>query len=264
MDRVSSIISPLRGSLLVKHPREPAKSARSGRAAFTLIELLVVIAIIAILAAMLLPALASAKELAKKTACLSNLRQLSLAEVMFVDEHEGRHYPRTRSPFWVVGLRDYFVEPKVLVCPSDPSQGRTSSTYGTNDLPHSFIINAWNDYFLAVLSPAEFQNVYMGTRATEGLPEGVILEPSETILFGEKVADRSHWYMDFTQGHGNDFEMIEQGRHGRGPNQHSSGGSNFAFCDGSARYLRCWRSVSPINLWAVMPDWRTNGALITN
>ena len=84
-----------------KRVTQPApRHAAPHNAGFTLIELLVVITIISILAALLLPALARAREQANRVACGSNMKQLGLVFLMFADEHGGQLPPGAPNEYW--------------------------------------------------------------------------------------------------------------------------------------------------------------------
>jgi prepilin-type N-terminal cleavage/methylation domain-containing protein len=125
-------------------------SALPSRRAFTLVELLVVIAIISILAGLMLPALAGAREKSRKTACVSNLRQMGIALLNYATDNDGNipfgpkappftnpsdFYPSTGAPTSLISLQSgapvglglmlaqqLAGQPKVLFCPGSDQE----------------------------------------------------------------------------------------------------------------------------------------------
>jgi prepilin-type N-terminal cleavage/methylation domain-containing protein/prepilin-type processing-associated H-X9-DG protein len=249
---------------------------------FTLIELLVVIAIIAILAAILFPVFTQARAKARQISCLSNVKNISLAVLMYVDDWDG-----TFPAFWAgppateTGLNfpnilgQYVGAPEILHCPAD---GNMSPTMGP-------AISYWaelnrclggtiEDYAAAGGIGYGWQSMTRGggVYTCLGRPEASLPEPGNTIMLGCGQIDPAWWAWDWDEYAG--VYLLRENALGQNVycniamicdlpagEKRCSGiylhnyGSNFGFADGHAKWLKIEKCYYPSNLFmAIQPN----------
>ena len=202
---------------------------------FTLVELLMLVAIVAILAALLLPALARAKGQGRSVQCLSQMRQIGLATVMYADDNEGFLPRSTHSALaygqlpWGYALVPYFrtrsytkndtawtnLFNSIYRCPQDPRRTEDWS-YGKNVYP-------------------ELSALETGGPTWPKLP--AIPQPCATVLYAEKrgLSMADHFMAQFWPEGG--APEVDQDRH-----LHRS---NYVFCDGHTASRRFRDTYDP-------------------
>ncbi len=175
------------------------KIGRTGRKGFTLVELLVVIAIIAILAAILFPVFTRAKAKAKQTTCLANTKQISMAMLMYISDHDDT-YPTVHGEYtgteqwtsvigWFHPLEPYVKERSIFNCPS--IRARTNP----GKMTWSGAPGMGTDYFVtySIAAPLYTSAVrtavcglkWTGTMYDAPHSESEIVSPSRVITFNE-------------------------------------------------------------------------------
>lgn len=159
---------------------------------FTLIELLVVIAVIGILLGLLLPALAASRESARRTQCLSNLRQLAIAAHLYADAHGGSYPKAYYSMVEGSTLRSVCWDITTITTPGQPVRvvpGLLWESSGPMEIQQCPSFEGGANWAVDPFTGYNYNTSYVGHGEYENIPEPATVKsiesPSRTALFGD-------------------------------------------------------------------------------
>jgi prepilin-type N-terminal cleavage/methylation domain-containing protein/prepilin-type processing-associated H-X9-DG protein len=200
---------------VTKHKLDVQSYAWSRFRGFTLIEILVVLAIITVLAALLFPAFAKAREGARRTNCASNLKQITTASQLYLQDSDRRYPPfpdeDDGNSGWAWELRSYLQSDQIFQCPSEPLSADAVNSDG-------LLIGGFTDYWMNYNLERKF--------------EGRLQFPANTIVFGDGKGDAINYSLPSPEENFGPWKPDEDyaKRHFEG--------SNYAFADGHVKWLQ--------------------------
>jgi prepilin-type N-terminal cleavage/methylation domain-containing protein/prepilin-type processing-associated H-X9-DG protein len=213
------------------------------RDAFTLIELLVVVAIIAILAAILFPVFGRARENARRTSCLSNIRQLGMGFFQYAQDYD-EFYPFSKGDMpWTVAIQPYIKSTQMLRCPSDKRED-WAKTLADLSLPLSAggrrTSYTANGYFVPGEAKAEHGGNFAGLASVQKPASVIFLAEGAEVLLPANTAWNQIYFHSHLWGNGvsnSRWDDTKQQPLDILTDRHL-GGFNAAFADGHAKFTR--------------------------